>query len=325
LLPKSSGFHRIADTESFMQQNLYDQACRYLVMLDPVGFLCWLLGLQRAEFSFFGWLDTRAIAHPGESDRTSDMVAHLANLQEHGMPWALALEFQIVPDFEMFGRALDQIATIWRFVRPDHERGSRFHVGAAVVNLTGRVNCSRQMHWPAAKLTTNLIVVERNLEYEYADELLKGVESGHWPRSLLAFIPLMIGGGEPSKIDWWMALAGAELNTKHRSDYAGLALLFADRVGRKAIWEGKLKGWNVTESAWLNEFIAKGEATGEARGEVKGRMTALLELLNEKFQSLPGDLETAIRETTDVNRLRMCVSAAVKASTMQEFRQASGI
>jgi hypothetical protein len=79
-----------------MSQNLYDQACRYLVRIDPVGFIAWLLHLDRSEFAFQGWLDTRAIAYPGESDRTGDMVANLANLREHGLPWALLLEFQSI-------------------------------------------------------------------------------------------------------------------------------------------------------------------------------------------------------------------------------------
>jgi hypothetical protein len=315
--------------DSDMSQNLYDQSSRYLARIDPPGFFCWLLGPRAEDFAFRGWLDTRAISFPGEPDRTSDMVAHLANLLEHGIPWALLLEFQIVPDPEMFGRIVRHLGALWSYVKPDVERGSRFWVGAAVINLTGRGNCSQRMHWPAAGLTTDLGVREHNLEYERADELLNGVESGMWPRSLLPFIPLMIGGDESDIIDRWMALAGAEPDSRQRADYAAIALLFAERAGRKALWDDKLKGWNVTESAYINEFIAKGEAKGEAKGraegEARGRMTALLEVLNEKFQTLPGDLETAIRGTTDVNQLRLWILAAVKANTLEEFRTASGL
>jgi hypothetical protein len=99
-----------------MSQNLYDQACRYLVMLDPLGFLCWLLGMDRSEFGFLGWLDTRAISYPGDSDRIGDSVVHLMSLAEPGAPWALLLEFQIAPDSEMFGRVLPHLAAIWRYV-----------------------------------------------------------------------------------------------------------------------------------------------------------------------------------------------------------------
>ena len=81
----------------------------------------------------------------------------------------------------------------------------------------------------------------------------------------------------------------------------------------------------MTESAYINEFIALGEAKGEARGEAKGRMMTLIEMLNLKFQSLPGNLETAIRGTTDVDQLRMWLSAAIKANNLDEFRLASGL
>ncbi len=302
-----------------MSQNLYDQACRYLVMLDPVGFLNWLLGLQRSDYSFQGWLDTRAIAYPGESDRTSDMVANLANLGEHGEPWALPLEFQIVPDSEMFGRALDQIAAIWRYVRPDPERGSRFYVGAAVINLTGRGNCSQEMHWPAAKLTTSLIAVERNLQYEQADELIKGVESGKLPRSVLAFIPLMIGGDVPGIIDRWMALAGIEPDTQRKGDYAGIALIFADRVGRKSLWDDKLKGWNVTESAFINEFIAMGEARGEARGRVEEARSLVLRFGAKRFGPVPAVVELALHAISDLERLERISDRILEATDWNDL------
>jgi hypothetical protein len=306
-----------------MSQNLYNQASRYLVMLDPAGFVSWLLGLHRSQFAFQGWLDTRAIAYPGESDRTSDLVAHLVNFLEHGRPWAISLEFQIVPDTEMFSRALSQIAAIWKYVRPDNERGSRFFVGAAVVNLTGRGNCSQQMHWPEAKLTTNMVAVERNLEFESADEILKGVESGLWPRSQLAFAPLMIGGGESGIIERWVALAGAEPNIKYRSDYAGLALIFADRVGRKAIWNDKLKGWNMTESAFINEFIAMGEARGRAEGEARGRIEAARSLIlrfgAKRFGSPTSTIELALLAISDRERLERISDRILEAADWNDL------
>jgi hypothetical protein len=77
----------------------------------------------------------------------------------------------------------------------------------------------------------------------------------------------------------------------------------------------------VTESAYINQFIAQGEAKGEA----KGRMATLLEVLVEKFKILPESVETAIRGATDLDRLRSWTTAALKASTLEEFRAASGL
>ena len=130
-----------------------------------------------------------------------------------------------------------------------------------------------------------------------------------------------------------MVLAGGEPNSSRRSDYAAIALLFAKRVGRFAVWSEKLTGWNMTESPFINQFIAQGEAKGmakgiakgEAVGEVKGRMTALLEVLNDKFKRLPKKIENAIRKTKDVNTLRTWMSAAVKANTLEEFRVSCGL
>jgi hypothetical protein len=308
-----------------MSQNLYDQGSRYLVGLDAMGFFRWLLGLQSSEFAFRGWLDTRAISYPGERDLTSDLIAHLENLLEHGVPWALMLEFQIVPGPEMFGRILRHLGSIWQYVWPDAERGSRFFVGAAIINLTGRGRCAQEMRWPAARLTTHLGVVERNLEYERADDLLRGMESGQWPLTLLPFVPLMIGGDHTDIMDRWTILAQGEPDTRRRADYAAIALLFAERAGIKSNWDEKLQGWNVTESAYINQFITQGEAKGRAEGEAKGRLVTLLEVLTEKFQSLPSDLETAIRGTTDIDRLKSWTTSAVKAKTLEEFRTSSGL
>ena len=171
-----------------MSLNLYDQACRYLVGFDGPGFLRWLLGLQSHEFAFNVWLDTRAILYPGERDRTGDLVAHLVDKAENDAPWAVLVEFQIEPDPDMFGRALRHLGSICQFARPGNKNHSRrFNVGAAVLNLTGRGNCSKAMRWPRAKLSTELFVAENNMEHEPASVLLDGVESGAWPRTLLPF------------------------------------------------------------------------------------------------------------------------------------------
>jgi hypothetical protein len=295
-----------------MQLNVYDKACRYLAKLDPPGFLAWLLGLQTHEFSFQKWLDPRAIALPDECERTADLAAHLHNLLDQGIPWALVVEFQIEPDAVMFGRLLRLLGAIWQYTKPDEERGSRYHVSAAVVNLTGQGQCSQPMRWPAARLTTELQIVERNLEFERAEELLAGVESGRWPRSLLGFIPLMIGGGESDIIERWKLLAAAEPNNRSRGDYGSIALQMADRVNRGEIWGEKLKGWNMTESPFINEFIALGRAEGRvegrAEGEAKSRVeearSVILQFGAKRFGPATAEIESAVLSLGDYERLK---------------------
>jgi hypothetical protein len=62
-----------------MATNRFDQACRYLAKLDPVGLLCWLLRKSPPELRFRAWLDTRTLAFPGDPERTCDTVAWLGS------------------------------------------------------------------------------------------------------------------------------------------------------------------------------------------------------------------------------------------------------
>ena len=289
-----------------MPQNVFDQASRFAAKMDSPAFLGWLFRLPPERFVFRGWLDTRAVPIPGDRDRTNDTVARLERPTGDQPPWAVAVEFQTAPDPEMFGRLADYLSVLWRHLRPDAERGSRFEVGAAVVNLTGTGFASRRMEWPETGLATELKVVERNLEAESADELLTGVESGRWSRSLLPWVPLMAGAGEPVLVDRWKRLAESEPDSLRRANFGSIALLFADRAGRNDLWQAKLEGWNVEESTVLNEWMAKAEARAEVR--------TLLRLGARRFGPAPGDTETAIRAITDRQRLDRMVDRLLDAT-----------
>ncbi|WP_439631682.1 hypothetical protein [Gemmata sp.] len=321
-----------------MPVNPFDKASRFAAKLDAPGFLGWLLGAPAEALVFRRWLDTRGLPFPGgDPDRTSDTVAHLDNAAEHGVPWAVAVEFQTVPDPDMFGRLLGYLAGLWLTLRPDAGRGSRFHVGAAVVNLTGTGAASRDLRWPGTGLATHLGVVERNLERESADELLGGIESGRWSRCLLPWVPLMTGGGDPGIIDRWKLLAEGEPDRRRRAEYSGIAQLFAERAGRKAVWQAKLEGWNVEESTVVNEWIAIGEKRGETRGRVEGRVegrlegrtegqqTSLLGVLARKYGTVPEDVVASVRGTTDADRLQDWLWLVATAPDLAAFRQQAGI
>ena len=77
----------------------------------------------------------------------------------------------------------------------------------------------------------------------------------------------------------------------------------------------------MTESKIVNEWIAQGEAKGRA----EGRITALLELLSDKFTTVPPEVETAIRGTTALDRLRAWAATAAKAASLDDFRQQAGL
>jgi hypothetical protein len=57
--------------------------------------------------------------------------------------------------------------------------------------------------------------------------VLGGIAGGTLPRCLLAWIPLMQGGGEAVNVQQWLEVARQEPDSRRRSDYGGLALVFA--------------------------------------------------------------------------------------------------
>ena len=130
----------------------------------------------------------------------------------------------------MFCRMLSYLATFWKAARPDEERRSRFLLGAAVVNLTGQATISQHMEHAATKMVLELQAVERNLEHESAVELLDGVESGRWSRSVLVWVPLMAGADTLALIERWKRQAAAEPDRNRRSDLSCGARRSVDRA-----------------------------------------------------------------------------------------------
>ena len=76
-----------------MPENIFDQACRYLLRQCAAPLLTWLLRLPPGKLDFVEWLDTRSLPWPGQSDRTCDTVAYLRDGIAGGVPWAVPVEF----------------------------------------------------------------------------------------------------------------------------------------------------------------------------------------------------------------------------------------
>jgi hypothetical protein len=299
-----------------MPQTDLDKASRYAAKIDSMGFVCWILGLPADKFRFRDWLDTRKIAFPGDPDRTGDTVASLEKLAEGGVPWAIPIEFQADPDSLMFGRALGYLSAVWIGLKPDEERGSRYHVGFVIVNLSGVGNCAREMRWSEAGLITNLGVVERNLEQESADELLSAIESGQWSRCLLPWAPLMKGGDTPALVSRWKLLAEAEPDSRRRSDYAALALIFAEKAKCQNLWQDQLKGWNMTGSIVGDRFRAEG------RAEVSREL--ILQLGAKRFGCGPSrDEQTTLNAIADSAQLEKLVLRILDVSSWADLLRGS--
>src|SRR5712692_5100354 len=104
----------------------------------------------------------------------------------------------------------------------------------------------------------------------------------------------------PGIIAEWKALAQAEPDSRRRSDYGGLALVFAELTDGQPLWKRALEGWNVEQSQQVLEWQAIAEKRGLARGRVEAKVEALLRVLRKRTQAVvPADVEQAIRVSDD--------------------------
>ena len=225
----------------------------------------------------------------------------------------------------MFGRLLGYLSGIWLARKPDPEPGSRFRLGAVVVNLTGTGDASRDMRWPDAGLATQLRVAERNLASESADELLGAIEAGTRSRALLPWIPLMTGGDDSGIIHRWKVAAEVEADFRRRAEYGGLALVFASAAARTVIWKTALEDWNVRESSVVNEWIAEGEARGVKKGEVAAYANIIAAELEAKGGPVTADLLATIRAQSPADLSCVWVPAAFRCADVADFRARVGV
>ena len=123
----------------------------------------------------------------------------------------------------------------------------------------------------------------------------------------------MTGADDVGIIDRWKRAAEAEPDVRHRSDYGGLAKVFADVADRKPLWASQLKEWNVKRSSVVEEW------------RTEGRAEALWEVLEVRFESLPTELTEKIQQATDKVVLRNWLILASRVGTLDEFRAQSGL
>jgi hypothetical protein len=225
------------------------------------------------------------------------------------------VEFQAEADPEMFGRAMEYLGGAWRREKPTGHAGDRFELGLVVVNLTGRGSSFRRMSWPEAGLETVVAGREWNLAELDAAEVLDQAVAGRAPAIVLTWIPLMKRGDEAGIIQRWLEVAGQVADLRVRRDLR-LAAGFAEAAKRGPVWQEALKGWDVEEPIFVKEL--------EARAMLKQQIDSLLRVLRARFNSVPEDLVSAIRETTELHVLDGWLITAATSVSLDAFRQAIG-
>ena len=298
-----------------MATNRYDQASRHLARQAGAKLWPWLLRLSANKVRFERLLPTHFTV-PGFPERVGDLVAALTDLEEGGRPWAICLEFQAEPDFDMTDRLLVTLGLVRRTERPSDAPGDRYWVGAVVINLTGRGMAKRDLQWRGDGLHLLLQPCEWNFGEMDAMQVMNEVEQGLAPVEALAWISLMKGGDESATIDRWVRLARQETDPERLADLA-LVAVFAELLNRQDVWKKALKGWNMKESQMVKQWQDEAKAEGKAEGKAE----MLLKVLKNRFKKVPKGLRAAILAETDAERLNGLVDVAFQTGTVTEFRR----
>jgi hypothetical protein len=317
--------------DDLMSLNVFDQAARYCIRMDPLGFLRWLvLGLDPG-LCFRGWLDTRTVPFPGARDRTCDTVAELASGEggDSDPRWAIVIEFQTEPEPEILERLLEYSILIRRGVRFGPRQRERYQVIAALVSLTGPSQpATLEMTLPGQDSPAlRFQAAIRTLREEDANDTLEQIEAGTTSRCLLCWISLMRGGGKSGIIERWKTVASQEPDRLQRATYGAIAIVFAELTDCVEQWKSGLEGWDMRESTVVAEWKAEGRAEGIAQGVAQGmtqaRRSDLLLVLKQKFAtSVPSDLASMIEAQTDAEVLSRWLMVAVSSESFDAFRSA---
>jgi hypothetical protein len=295
-----------------------EQAAHFGLKTVPAEAIAWMLPDLSNDLVFTRWLDTNLIAFPGEPGRRCDTVAELVSRSGTSPPWALVLEVEARSRYSFLGRAWEYAARLWRKLRHGPRRRDRYLVAAVVLFLSGR---RKDLHFhmvlPGTDVGFNGNVRPISLRLQKAADVLGKIARAELGRSILMWVPLMDGGGEPATVQGWVRLATLELNEQRRSEYAGVALVFAEWAEHRAVWQQALEGFNVRQLEIVREW--KDEARLETRLEERRHFIRMV--LQKRFPpEVPPDLARTIQEMADLPTLLRWCEVAVETPSLDAFR-----
>jgi hypothetical protein len=246
--------------------------------------------------------------------RPDQSVARLDRTARPREPLACITEFQSWPEAGMLERMAEYAIRVRRELRHGVRRRGRFAVIGALVNLTGRPQRTTLRmsvpEVPGAEFTCRVVV--RTMSQENAGATLDRIAQGAIARCILPWVPLMAGGGEDGIIKRWKRLAEQEPNAQFRSDYAALALVFAELADCADVWKRGLEGWNMIQSKQILEW--------ENAGRLKHAREDLLQALEVRFRSaLPRKFVRRVEGSEDLEELRRWFQAALTAEDWEAF------
>ncbi len=264
---------------------------------------------------FREWLDTRTIPLPGGPDRTADLVAAVDD--PTGQPSLMVFEFQSRHDPDKLDVTLEEAGILRGHARHGAGRKGKYKVLTTLVYLAGR--CPEEvldMTLPGGFGTRHAPLIW-NVGEDVASTTVETVASGQASWGMLFWVPLMIGGKDATIISRWREVV-TEVVPDRRvcGNVGGIALVFAELVGRRVEWNRGLEGFEMTESQVVNDWISQ----GEARGKLTERREKLLKLLSKRFPAaVPDDVVRLVNEQESLDILDQWFDAAAEAYTFQQF------
>jgi hypothetical protein len=289
----------------------FDQAARHAAQAAPEAVIRRLLS-PSLLWRFREWLDTHTLPLPGGPDRTADLVAALDD-PASSPPWLLVFEFQAQHDPDKLDVTLEEAAILRGHARHGKDRKGKYRVLTALVYLQG--DCPEELvdMTVVGGYGTRHAPLLWNVGQDEAATTLEAVVAGESNWGMLFWVPLMRGGGDASVIARWKEVVATLVEDRHiRGNLAGIALVFAELVGRRLEWKRGLEDAMWTESQVVNEWIGQ--------GFVKGRRESLLEALKVRFpESVTADIVKLITEQDSPTLLNDWFRAALRAESFEQF------
>jgi hypothetical protein len=300
-----------------MAENDFDQASRYTARhLAPPTFFRWLMGAGFVGvWDFDGWLDTQAVPFPGLPDRRCDTVAGFVRRAGDHRPLALVIEFMSQTRRVTLRRLTQYGLQVQEDCPYEREPRVEYSFAGAVVNLTGGEQADVLEDRPPDTGDLGLLARYRvrTLANESAEALLAEAQADEQLRPMLVWCPLMQGADTAEFVGRWRTEVDQERDDRVRGDVVGLALVFAELVKRRPLWQRGVEGMNVERSQVVLEW--------EQRGELRERRTSLLELLDAKFaESLPAELRQKVEAEEDLAILRSWFRSAATAASLEALQ-----
>jgi hypothetical protein len=98
-----------------------------------------------------------------------------------------------------------------------------------------------------------------------------------------------------------------------------VALVFAEWVGHRSVWQPSLEGFNVRQL----EIVREWRDEGCAEGRLESLRSSLEKVLRKRYPpDVPSDVAEVIQQTTDPEMLSTWFDAALEAQSLDEFRTA---